>query len=330
MIMRKIKNLICLAFASLILFCCACSRKEERGVPAFLSDYDLPNHYVEYLDLKVKQINYIKEKHNIDYSFFFVTDLHWEVNTRNSPKLIKYISERSTVSDVVLGGDYISVDYDSTEAAFEIMKDCVTSFDAKNRITLLGNHETNETFGEETPSISDEDAMYVLSNGKSALYFSRIDEENKICSFYLNTNDFSAGNEQYNWLKNELISLDEEYTVLIFMHIYFDGRFGNFKATNSGSVLNTLIENNSQEIKCTIAGVFSGHCHSDYAEYNYGIPFISTACDGIGVYAPCDDAYYREAGTITEQAFDVVQVDLSARKIYMTRIGAGNDRVFPF
>lgn len=36
----------------------------------------------------------------------------------------------------------------------------------------------------------------------------------------------------------------------------------------------------------------------------------------------------RQVGTIYEQAFDVVQIDIDARKLYMTRIGGGADREF--
>lgn len=42
------------------------------------------------------------------------------------------------------------------------------------------------------------------------------------------------------------------------------------------------------------------------------------------------DPTVRTAGTITEQAFDVVQIDADARKIYCTRIGGGVNRVFSF
>lgn len=42
------------------------------------------------------------------------------------------------------------------------------------------------------------------------------------------------------------------------------------------------------------------------------------------------DPTIRELDTISEQAFDIVQIDTAGRKVYCTRIGAGNDRVFNF
>ena len=42
------------------------------------------------------------------------------------------------------------------------------------------------------------------------------------------------------------------------------------------------------------------------------------------------DPTVREVGTITEQAFDIVQIDTKNRKVYCTRIGGGVDREFSF
>jgi hypothetical protein len=38
----------------------------------------------------------------------------------------------------------------------------------------------------------------------------------------------------------------------------------------------------------------------------------------------------RVAGTILEQAFEILQIDIDAKRIYLTRIGWGNNRTFSF
>ena len=60
------------------------------------------------------------------------------------------------------------------------------------------------------------------------------------------------------------------------------------------------------------------------------VPVISVTTDAIDKQQNNTGVLSRTVGTITEQAFDVVHIDRSERKIIMKRIGAGNDRVFVF
>lgn len=57
---------------------------------------------------------------------------------------------------------------------------------------------------------------------------------------------------------------------------------------------------------------------------------ILTTTDCYALNHPDTDPTVREIGTVSEQAFDVVQIDTDARKVYCSRIGAGTDRVFSF
>lgn len=57
---------------------------------------------------------------------------------------------------------------------------------------------------------------------------------------------------------------------------------------------------------------------------------VLTTTDCYALNHPDTDPTVRQLGTISEQAFDIVQIDTEHRKVYCTRIGAGNDRVFSF
>ena len=106
------------------------------------------------------------------------------------------------------------------------------------------------------------------------------------------------------------------------------------KALNDGttfSVYHSTIINYSHDFSGharTFIGAIAGHLHFDgYLIYDGRFPVITTTAD-TGAYVSSHDE--RVAGTITEQAFDVVQIDVDAKRIYCTRIGFGNDRVFSF
>lgn len=83
--------------------------------------------------------------------------------------------------------------------------------------------------------------------------------------------------------------------------------------------------------KGTLIAYHGGHTHQDkistscYPSGVLNFPIITTRCDGKeeNISELKDE---RQAGTITEQSFDVFTVDKKERKIYATKIGAGSNR----
>ena len=327
--MRKICKFITIIFV--FIFCgivvlvnYGCDSSRYSGIDS------LPKYYRNYISKKMDRLENIRENNSINSEFIFLTDLHWESNTKKSPLLVKTIAENLGINKVVLGGDYTASDYENTEDALSVMKECVNSFEINGTCNaILGNHETNRAMGQYT-SIPSSECIYAISGGKrECAYFDELDDENKTAFFYLNTNNFAYGNEQYNWLKERLISLGKDYTAFIFMHIYFNYMPSGQPLTyeNQGKLLNDLLNDNN--VECLIGGIFSGHSHRDYLGYNEkGLPFIVTTSDTIFAYSTWDGAVKREKRTITEQAFDVVQVDQKNRKVFLTRIGAGYNREY--
>ena len=80
-----------------------------------------------------------------------------------------------------------------------------------------------------------------------------------------------------------------------------------------------------------IIAVFQGHTHRDRIQYlkNGAIPVIITTSDNNGCYVwSSEESKYvrhvdveRESGTINEQAFDVVTIDKTLKRISCVRIG---------
>lgn len=81
------------------------------------------------------------------------------------------------------------------------------------------------------------------------------------------------------------------------------------------------------EAKGEFVGYFSGHMHQDcvYPHSDWGIDIITTRCDAQEEDNSTLNAE-RVAGTTTEQSFDVFTVNTKERRIYATKIGAGDDR----
>lgn len=325
----NLKKLFVLSLSFLIFtlsFLVGCNNSE--AVDAFVPDY-----YKDYLDERIEKINNITANNQIDYSFYFITDLHWEANDKYSPYLIKKIKAETGIEIINFGGDYIAHDYKDINKSLNIMTDCINSFDVKNYFAIIGNHERNNQHGYDTPEIYDEESNSVLNKKRyNKPFFIEEYQTNKISCLYLDSNTLTIGDEQYEWIKGLLKNYDNEWTVLIFTHMY--NEFTRYKPYvhkhEKGEFLDKLFIELG-DINCNLAGIFTGHIHLDSFYYNdFNIPVVTTMCDSRCVYTDYLNQGKRDPGTVTEQAFDVCQIDLKQRKVFLTRIGAGTDREYLF
>lgn len=69
--------------------------------------------------------------------------------------------------------------------------------------------------------------------------------------------------------------------------------------------------------------VLVGHFHADKIDYEDGLPYIFTS--NATMY--CHGDHIRKDGDKSEILFDVMTVDKRTRKIYITRVGYGEDRI---
>lgn len=99
---------------------------------------------------------------------------------------------------------------------------------------------------------------------------------------------------------------------------YYDG---DFKVTVNAEF--------SKYKKADITGFFIGHNHVDrVSKTGEGIPVISTGNAGMFNSGEKDGVFevVRNDGDKTEILFDIVTIDKTKRKIYMTRVGVGENR----
>lgn len=191
--------------------------------------------------------------------------------------------------------------------------------------------------------------------------------DQKIRYFFLGcTKTSTIENNQLKWIFSELEENDvpEGYLIVVLSHLtYKFTSSDNTKIFVQGNVA-TLAKNltkynerdgsvstldelyNFSDAKGTCIAIIGGHTHYDAStEYENlvenssssdtsfvwpYIPVIATTTDAINKQQTNTGELTRTAGTVTEQAFDVVNIDRSGRKITMKRIGAGGDREFVF
>lgn len=277
--------------------------------------------------------------------FVFITDYHYESNANNSPALIDHILRNTGASKIIFGGDaYNSANTNNNEFSnsetIENAKRKLNVFNSfwsdlckDNFYYIVGNHEYNNPGSSEPNKQLSNNAVYSLCMRKNEdkivtdglnYYF---DNKNKKIRYICvpceyNTSVTSEATKAIEMINN----VPDRWSVVVISHI----------GTNeTKETLNTLkdsikpiadaLKNNSTRIN--VIGIFCGHTHAD-ALFKYNdINIIATTCDA---YKSEFGDLSRNKNDISEQAFDVVNIDTENRHVYLTRIGAGNDRDFTY
>lgn len=325
-------------------------------VPSYYFDNDyLPN-----------KVNDILEKSPLNgLSFVFITDFHVTDNQCHSPALIKYLKEHTnSVPFVIFGGDVL---VSTVAEGVDVMGDakrwqqlmCV--MDKNNVYQVQGNHDYlgfHYVDGERVPftspawktikqlvmgNLSNKNVTFY--NGSKIVYYFDVEPNTRIIVLNdydspYNEAEFGGGNafskEQLAWVCNVALADDTKHVIFISHQTYDENMEGEnqdrfigiqnlFKAVKNKTIYSYgALEKDFRNTNLTFVAHFVGHKHADASHVDDNVLTICTTCDALY------DTVNRTAGTITEQAFDVVSVDFANNRINTSRIGYGLNREFSF
>jgi hypothetical protein len=246
--------------------------------------------------------------------------------------LIKYLASKTGINKILNGGDTGNSKV-ICENAISQLRDAIGS----DRVyTVTGNHEIVDATKYESPfkRVADElrghnsDIIYGDGN-KSYFYFDNKEGKTRyigLSSFGLyidNKCEICYTSEQLSWLKNTALNVDLGWTIIIFTHSLYYVSTPSDKLVTSPSGANDFIEAiDNYNGNGTIACVLMGHSHKDRIHIgNTGVPYIISACDRHAEYHG-DINVVRIPGSISEQHFETVVIDIGKRTIKLFAIGA--------
>lgn len=155
------------------------------------------------------------------------------------------------------------------------------------------------------------------------------------------------GSEQLTWFAEEALDMPPDYGAVIITHFAqaaqdFNVFQGIVKAFSNHDIYigeyiglekwqSTQMAVNYQEAYGEIIAIFQGHKHEDIEYDVFGnVPCVNTTTTGAYWAVKDEKAEERVKNTPTEFAVDIVTIDRNHRKIYLTRLGSGDDRVIEY
>lgn len=319
---------------------------DEISVYSRTRNSTMPQYYNQYLAEKEKNIMSKEEFSGVDGDeFVWITDYHYESNANNSPALIDHILRNTGANKIIFGGDaYNSANTNgnafSNAEAIENAKRKINVFKSlwsdlckDNFYYVVGNHEYNNPGSNEPNKQLSNNAVYSLCMRKNEdkivtdglnYYF---DNKNKKFRYICVPCEYNTGVTSEATKAIEMINnVPDGWNVVVISHIGTNETKETLNTLkNSIKPIADALKNNSTRIN--VIGIFCGHTHAD-ALFKYNdINIIATTCDA---YKSEFGALKRDKNSVSEQAFDVVNIDTKNRHVYLTRIGAGNDREFSY
>lgn len=322
-------NLSHIFFVVILFTIIACDRLPDAAIV-----HELPAYYTDsrYLDERVSEIIHAREQMDECEAFFWITDIHWEpdLNARRSPSMIHYITSRTGIDKILNGGDTGNSSVICTNA-IDRLRDAIGS----NKVySVNGNHEINDASRYEKPFERVHKALRrhcddIVYGDKNKSYFYFDNSVTKVRYIGLSTYGLFVGGhyesayteEQLQWFKKQALDVDDGWTIVIFTHaLYAVNSYSNELYMISQTFVDAI---DQYQGKGKIACVLMGHSHVDRVHIGEtGVPYILSQCDRIEAYKN-DINVVRVPGTISEQHFEVVLLDLKKQEIQLFSIGSG-------
>lgn len=319
----------------------------------------LASYYDTYLANKISAISGLAD--SCQAQFIFLTDYHFGTynNTHNARALLTRIVMGTPVNVMFNGGDTWTrgtgeSSYGEAKTRLISGVDETTPNAPCNWFFALGNHETGLDGKLTTPMFSTKDMQRIMGGNVTGYdvmydpastnlaYWVDIDDIRYICTNVgLGTVGSDEAQANVKLFMAEALSTLNGKTAVVVGHVYYTGTSDSvngqaaeigemivaFNAKgeyNIGSYGNVNFANASGEVALWI----TGHRHKDVtAQLSDGTPVvITTTCNAGAELGGLD----RTVGTVNENAFDVVSIDTTNKTVYLTRIGAGQDRTLSY
>jgi len=296
-----------------------------------------------WLDDEVRRVLEQVESHRAkeDMAFILMTDTHYTVNGTWDDTLnaVKQLNKGISLNGIIHLGDMTDgmVTRDATRHYVINLMDDLKSCGIPVWITI-GNHDANyfqnnpEPFtdeqikelyfgGSSEGSTGGDDVRYCVDlPGFRLVFLDSFDPNEKL--------RYGYSKECLMWLEEALKSTPENSKTLILSHLPPLTRLQFWtKELRGEKELAYILKNHEGKLIAWI----NGHNHADRPDNDDGYPIVSIAnakCEAFTEYKAAGFVTpHRELNTVTQEAFDIMLVNIEDGTIRFIRFGAGEDRL---
>ena len=338
----------------------SCSYVGKDVTDPYSFDIKVPSYYKNLLAEKEELANKRAAMIEEDLSeFIFFTDAHWDFNYRHSPELIEHIMLHTGIKDVLYGGDVINNHMDSIEKAMEIglTFQKAFSFIGGNFYCAYGNHDNNlqnqkkltdlRLSDEQIYSYLQSQMEGVVYDGYFNFYFDRPECHTRF--IFLDTGRYYYKEERgtihltMDALVRLLDNTPKGYHIVVVSHEWgsyvqpsgwsisthlskFLDVLDDYNAARAGAVKysSNTVEYDFTERQGKIEYCIGGHFHRDFVgSSKAGIPVVMINTDSRRT--PDNEPAVKK--TISEQSVSIMVADYDEHKLYIYRVGRGEDQI---
>lgn len=322
------------------------------------SDPDaLPSFYVTEYDDTIHTVQQLALASANSFAFGFTSDLHFctedsQFSDTDKDKLRSGIkrmmkafgkfTRQFPLATTIIGGDFAYF-YDNNDKQNDIdnimeINEWMSKFDG-NKIVFRGNHEYKYSGDSESVGL-DFDEFYDICSKKyvagkiekiSKTIYCQVDDVDEVCFIYINalydpivTNAFKAE------IRAAMAKNTNSYPYIISTH---------YGIQNTQEGQNVYIADGCKNVidfvkteGGSIIAWIAGHAHSDWHDVWNNTLIMTTEAAGFksNKISESGQTYTKTLNTATESAFSIYTVDKESGKLYCTRFGAGDDRVYHY
>lgn len=323
----------------------------KRYVDALANPYAVPDHWQDAVDEAVVKVKEYQDRGGRNcLSFAWFSDCHISpddsaVNPGNTGKIVSKVMDSCAIPFALMCGDAARNDTDtltdasSVTASLAAAEDVFAAIGYDRLLQTLGGHDCfwGTDFAEKLDANTLYGAVYrrqaedhrrVFGGDGSCFYIDYPAAKLRfvVLNAYANSTAIDSigfGADQLDWLEKTALGFDEEgWAVVLASHVPpYEA------ALTDGAALQSILAAFVEKGTAQIVGFFCGYAHKDQILLDT-LPYPVVAITSDGDLAEDEAAEDRIVGSDNEHAVDFVTINRLTRTVFLTRLGAGEDRSF--
>lgn len=276
--------------------------------------------------------------------YLIIADSHYVINGTWDHTIanIREVVSRVSLDGIIHLGDFTDglVSGEVNRTYVDIVYKDLNSLGLPVYVTL-GNHDSNyfhnnpDTF---TPEEQNSIFLSGISEATDKLYYYRDDSGMKVRMIFLHSHDFREQNrygysdDELQWFRDVLSGVPTDYKVMVFSHVppLAKYHFWSDVMRNGEEMMEAAVEFNLLRGNQDVIAWIHGHNHGDAVWNERGIPVISLGCNKCEYFEDKKPegtkTYPRKLNSISEDLWDIMNIDMNENRLTFVRFGAGEDR----